>query len=227
MQFDNPRLQAGLSNLERGRHEAAFEIFFDIAQNEADEDAAFALTKMCFDGQLSPEQINKLFQWLNSHSQQGNGYANYNVGLMYESGMGEISRNVKTAVQYYEKAIKDEVLDAYCNLGNIYILGTGTDQGVHKDIPKGVELLTVGANGGSRVAAYNLGVLYEHGTAIPQDYDQAFYFLTLATLQKHEHAHRCLIIFEKAIKRDFTKSFNAAEQQYWKIQNMRKLYRSL
>ena len=31
MEFDNPRLQAGISNLERGRHEAAFEVFFDIA----------------------------------------------------------------------------------------------------------------------------------------------------------------------------------------------------
>ena len=227
MQFENSRLQAGVSNLERGRHDAAFEIFFDIAENEADQEAAFALTKMCFDGQLNPEQVNKLFKWLNSHSQQGTGYANYNVGLMYELGLGEIIRNVKTAVKYYEKAIKDEVLDAYCNLGNIYILGTGADQDVHKDVPKGVELLTVGANAGSRVAAYNLGVLYEHGTDIPQDYDKAFYFLTLATLQKHEHAHRCLIIFEKAIKQDFTKAYDAAEQQYWKIQNMRKLYRSL
>jgi hypothetical protein len=146
---------------------------------------------------------------------------------MYELGMGEIARNVKTAVQYYEKAIKDEVLDAYCNLGNIYVFGTGLDQGVPKDIPRGVELLTVGANAGSRVAAYNLGTLYEKGTAIAQDYDKAFYFLTLATLQKHEHAHRCLIIFEKAIRGDFTKVYDAAEQQYWKIQNMRKLYRSL
>ncbi|QWE31161.1 tetratricopeptide repeat protein [Polynucleobacter sp. Adler-ghost] len=227
MQFDNPRLQAAISNIERGRHDAAFEIFFEVAQNEADEEAAFALTKMCFDGQLSPEQINKLFEWLNSNSRDSNGYANYNVGLMYENGMGEISRNVKTAVKYYEKAIKDEILDAYCNLGNIYVLGTGTDQGVPKDVPKGVELLTIGANGGSRVAAYNLGVLYEHGTSIPQDYDQAFYFLTLATLQKHEHAHRCLIIFEKAIKKDFTKAFEAAQQQFWKIQNMRQLYRAL
>lgn len=227
MQFDNPRLQAGISNLERGHYQAAFDVFFDVAENEADQEAAFALTKMCFDGQLNPEQINKLYKWLNSHSRDGNGYANYNVGLMFETGLGEIARNVKTAVQYYEKAIKDEVLDAYCNLGNIYILGTGADQGVLKDVPKGVELLTVGANAGSRVAAYNLGVLYEHGTEIPKDYDQAFYFLTLATLQKHEHAHRCLIIFEKAIKQDFTKSFDAAQQQYWKIQNMRRLYRAL
>jgi len=55
MEFDNPRLQAGISNLERGRFEAAFEVFFDIAVNEADEEAAFALTRMCFDGQLNPE----------------------------------------------------------------------------------------------------------------------------------------------------------------------------
>jgi TPR repeat protein len=106
-------------------------------------------------------------------------------------------------------------------------MGTGMDQGVKKDIKRGIELLTVGASEGSRQSAYNLGVLYEKGEYIPQDHSKAFYFLTLATLQKHEHAHRCLIIMQHAIKKDFTREFNAAQDQYWKIENMRRLYRVL
>jgi TPR repeat protein len=51
---------------------------------------------------------------------------------MYERGMGEIKQDYKTAIEYYERAIKEEVVDAYCNLGNIYALGLAQEQGVPK-----------------------------------------------------------------------------------------------
>ena len=225
--FTHPMLEVAVSNLNRGRVDAAFDIFWDLAVNELDAEAQFALTKMCFDGKLGAEQIEKLFEWVNSNSSLGNGYAHFNVALMHERGMGNIERNIPVAVEYYEKAIKEEILDAYCNLGNIYIVGTGEDQGVEKNIRRGAELLTVGANEGSRQAAYNLGVLFEKGEYIQQDHHKAFYFLTLATLLKHEHAHRCLIIMQHAIKKDFTKAFEAAQNQYLKIENLRRMYRVL
>ena len=225
--FNHPKLELAVSNLNRGRYEAAFDIFFDLAINELDAEAQFALTKMCFDGHLDAGQLDKLFEWVNSNSSLGNGYAHFNVALMHERGMGAIERNIPVAVEYYEKAIKEEVLDAYCNLGNIYVVGTGEDQGVKKNIPRGVELLTVGANEGSRQSAYNLGVLYEQGEYIKQDHQKAFYFLTLATLLKHQHAHRCLIIMQHAIKQNFTQAFDAAERQYHKIETLRKMYRVL
>ena len=138
MQFDNSRLDIASSNLKKGRYDAAFELFFELAVNDFDQEAQFALTKMCFDGHLNAEQINKLFTWVNSNSSLGNGYAHFNVGLMHERGMGEIKQDYKTAIEYYEKAIKEEVHDAYCNLGNIYALGLGEEQGIPRDIFKGI-----------------------------------------------------------------------------------------
>ena len=116
-------------NLERGRNEAAFEIFMDLAQNELNDDANYALTKMCWDGKLTTEQIELFYAFQNSNSSLGNGYAIFNVGLMHEKGMGLIKQDYKIAVQYYEKAIKEEVHDAYCNLGSIYVLGLGMASG--------------------------------------------------------------------------------------------------
>jgi hypothetical protein len=72
MKFDNSRLDIASLNLRKGRYDAAFEIFFDLAVNDLDQEAQFALTKMCFDGHLNPEQINKLFTWVNSNSSLGN-----------------------------------------------------------------------------------------------------------------------------------------------------------
>ena len=68
MRFDNSPLDIATLNLRKGRYAAAFEIFFDLAVNDLDQEAQFALTKMCFDGHLDAEQINKLFTWVNSNS---------------------------------------------------------------------------------------------------------------------------------------------------------------
>jgi hypothetical protein len=47
----------------------------------------------------------------------------------------------------------------------------------------------------------------------------------LATLQKHDQAHRVLIMFQHANKGNYDKEFDAAEAQFGKIQNMRTLYK--
>ena len=62
--FDNARLDIARQNLNRGRYQAAFEIFYELAVHDLDEEAQFALTKMCFDGHLDAEQIAKLFEWV-------------------------------------------------------------------------------------------------------------------------------------------------------------------
>jgi TPR repeat protein len=214
-------------NLNKGRYDSAFDIFYDLAVNDLDQEAQYALTKMCFDGHLDPEQINKLFSWVNSNSSLGNGYAHFNVGLMHERGLGSIPQNFKIAIEYYEKAISEEVHDAYCNLGNIFALGLAEKEGIPRDINKGIGYLAKGAEEGSRQAAYTLGCLYEKGEFIPQDHKRACYYLVLATLAKHEQAHRVLIMFQHANKGNYSKEFDAAEYQYGKIQNMRKLYKCL
>jgi len=220
-------LELAQLNLNRGRNDAAFDIFMDLAQNELSDDATYGLTKMCWDGKLTVEQIELFYAFQNSNSSLGNGYALFNVGLMHEKGMGKIKQDYKTAVQYYEKAIKEEVHDAFCNLGSIYVLGTGMEQGVARNVELGAQYLTKGAEEGSRQCAYTLGSLYGKGEFIVQDLNKAFYFLTLAALAKHDQAHRVLHIFQYAHKGNYSKEFDAAEVQYWKIEGTRRLYRCI
>ena len=117
--------------------------------------------------------------------------------------------------------------DAYCNLGYIYVLGMGMEQGVPRNLEKGIELLTVGANEGSRQSAYTLGSLYGKGEFIIQDLSKSYYFLTLAALANHDQAKRVLYIFQNTHKGNYVEEFDAAERQYWKIENMRRLYKCI
>ena len=136
-------------NLNRGHNEAAFDIFMELAKNDLNDDASYALTKMCWDGKLTAEQIELFYEFQSSSSSLGNGYAIFNMGIIHEKGLGKIKQDYKTAVQYYEKAIKEDVHDACCNLGSIYLMGTGMEQGVARNVERGVELLTKGAEEGS------------------------------------------------------------------------------
>ena len=137
MGYNTGAIELGRMNLEKGKVDIAFDIFFDLAKNDLDEDALYMLSRMTFDGQLNPEQIELFYELQNAASSHGNGYALFNVGLMHERGLGKVKQDYKVAIQYYEKAIKEEMHDAFCNLGNIYALGLGMEQGVPRDISKG------------------------------------------------------------------------------------------
>jgi hypothetical protein len=53
-------VELGELNLRNGKNDAAFEIFFDLAQYELSADAQFALIKMCSDGILKTDQVESL-----------------------------------------------------------------------------------------------------------------------------------------------------------------------
>ena len=220
-------VELGELNLRQGRNDAAFEIFFDLAQYELSADAQFALIKMCFDGLLKTDQVESLMTWLNRESGRGNGYADYNVGLIHERGSIGNGPDYKKAVEYYLKAIEEDVTDALCNLGNIYIKGMGAKQGIAQDAEKGITLLAKGAELGSRQAAYTLGSYYGKGEIVPVNYSKAFYYLTLASLAQHDQAKRILLIMQHSVKDDFSKELEQAQHAHAKIENMRQLYKLL
>ena len=218
-------IELGQLNIQKGKYDVAFDILYDAAVNDQNDDALFLLTRMTFDGHLESEQMEKFYELQNGHTSIGNGYALFNVGLMHERGLGKVPQSYKTAVEYYLRAVKEEVKDAFCNLGNIYALGLGMEQGVPRDVDLGIKYLTVGANEGSRQCAFTLGSLYGKGEFIPLDLKKAFYFLSLAALQGHDQAKRVLHIFVHAHKENYDTEMEAAELQNGKIQNLRLLYK--
>ena len=220
-------IELGQLNMEKGKFDVAFDILYDAAVNDQSDDAVFLMTKMVFDGNLPPELMEQFYEFQNGHTSAGNGYALFNVGLMHERGLGKLPVCFKTAVEYYQKAIKEEVKDAYCNLGNILALGLGIEQGIKRDVDLGVEYLAMGAAEGSRQCAYTLGSLYGKGEFIPLDLKKSFYYLSLAAFQGHDQAKRVLHIFVHTHKENYDAQMDAAQLQYGRIVNMRQLYKCL
>jgi TPR repeat protein len=132
---------------------------------------------------------------------------------MYENGVGKLKPDLGIAVRYYEKAVEEQIPDAYANLAQILVTGSGEPWGVKKDIARGIELLEKGVEAGSVECAYTLGCIYVDGKGVPANERKAAYFLAVAYLAKHEHAHRLLILLQETSKLDFSAEVGAAKKQ--------------
>lgn len=80
--------------------------------------------------------------------------------------------NYTQAKIYFEKAIEEGDVDAYCELGNLYFNGCGIEQ----DYKKAFDLYRKGAKGGNIPSIANLGICYFWGLGVNADLQKAAYY---------------------------------------------------
>jgi len=117
MGYNSGAIELGRMNLEKGKVDIAFDIFFDLAKNDLDEDAMYMLSRMTFDGQLNPEQIEQFYELQNSASSYGNGYALFIYFLMLASLMGH--EQAKRVLAIFAHAHRGESFDTEVDAANI------------------------------------------------------------------------------------------------------------
>ncbi len=65
-------------------------------------------------------------------SVQGNNYSSYSLGFYYENGGVGLVKNYEKALEYYEKAAKNDYAPAQCEIAIMYGLGFGVKQSQEK-----------------------------------------------------------------------------------------------
>lgn len=111
----------------------------------------------CF-SHYSKAQDSADYQQMEQLANQGNPEAQYNIGVMYDQGIG-VPQNGNKAVEWYEKAAKQRLYQAEFNLGVLY------DEGiiVPQDYSKAIQYYTQAAQQGDDQAMVNLGGMYRKG----------------------------------------------------------------
>ena len=71
--------------------------------------------------------------WFRKSAEQGNLDAQYQLGRMYDSGLG-VSINKKEAFKWYSLSAEQGSIDAQYNLGLAYRLGIGVEQSFTKSL---------------------------------------------------------------------------------------------
>jgi len=131
-------------------------------------------------------------------AEQGNASAQYNLGLMYDSGQG-VSQDYQEAVRWYRLAADQGVARAQSNLATMYYKG----QGVPQDYTEAVKWYRRAADQGNALAQYNLATMYYFGQVVPQDYVLAHMWANLAASTGSE---------DKVKKRDAIATFMSPQQ---------------
>jgi len=119
-------------------------------------------------------------------AEQGNAYAQSNLGLMYAKGQG-VPQDYKTAVKWYRLAAEQGNAAAQHNLGLMYAKGYGVPQ----DYKTAVKWWKLAAKQGYARAQSNLGLMYEKGLGVQQDYVRAHMWYNIAASSgKSENASK-------------------------------------
>ena len=97
-------------------------------------------------------------QLLRPLAEQGNTYAQYKLGVMYDNGHG-VPQDYFEALNWYRLAAEQGDADAQFNLGVMYDIG----QGVPQDFAEAVKWFRLAAAHGYADAQFGLGVMYLSG----------------------------------------------------------------
>ncbi len=105
---------------------------------------------------------------LRGRAEAGDGEAQYQLGLRYDTGQG-VRRDPEEALRWYRSAGEQGHTLAALNSGLLYDSG----EGVSRDATTAAVWYRKAAEADNGRAAYNLGQLYENGEGVPRDSAQA------------------------------------------------------
>ena len=111
---------------------------------------------------------NKALRLLQPLAQQGDAYAQHNLGIMHYQGKG-IAQDYQQARAWWQKAANQGLANAQYNLGMMY----ENSQGVAQNYQQAFAWYQKAANQGFADAQNNLGVMYDNGKGVAKDYQQA------------------------------------------------------
>jgi TPR repeat protein len=131
-----------------------------------------------------PYPSDPLLEW-KPLAEQGDVTAQYNLGVIYENGVGT-QRNYRTAVNWYTKAAEQDLQDAQYNLGYMYAHG----KGVLENDKIALEWWTKAAERGDAEFQHRLAQIYRSGKDVEESHKAYVKWNTLAAKQGYSKAQR-------------------------------------
>ena len=133
--------------------------------------------------------------WFREAAVGGVANARYNLGVLYQQGLG-VERDLNKAISWYRAAAKLGHPEAEYNLGIAYIEGVGATYSPQI----AARYFHQAANGGVVEADYNLGLVYENGLLGKPDRQEALYWYKRGADRDNKQAAAALAQLEKVMK---------------------------
>ncbi len=174
---------------------------------------------------LEKQDYATAFKKLKTAATQGDAKAQFNLGVMYETGQG-IVKDYAEAVFWYKLAAEQSYVRAQSNLGAMYEMG----QGVAQNYAEAVRWYKMAAGQGDAKVQFNLGQMHQKGLGVVKDPVEAMRWIKLAAEQGEATAQGVLAVhyaMGDGVVQDYAKAYmwsNIAEARGdTKAGEMRKL----
>jgi len=118
-------------------------------------------------------------------AEQGDVYAQYYLGLLYQNGQG-VPQDNAVAVKWYARAAQQGLSNAQYNLAVMYDNGFGVPQ----DYAIAMDWYKRSAQQGDADAKYNMGKMYAKGLGVPKDAVRAYAWWESAAKAGHQKARK-------------------------------------
>ena len=117
-----------------------------------------------------PDDVDyaKAYQRWHPLAEQGHPTAQFNIGLIYENGLG-VSVDYSTAARWYQKAAEQGHLRAQFSLGLLFYGGRGVPQSYEA----AARWYRLAAEQDDKDAQFNLGAMCDQGLGVPEDSTEA------------------------------------------------------
>jgi TPR repeat protein len=200
-----------------GRYGHAFEILMELARDD-NQPAIMLLADMSIKGQLMAEHMQTMQDHLNRKASRGWGAVQFNLGVIYERGIGA-DKDLTLAEKYYLQACDQLVPQAHVNLAYIYLNREPAD------VEKALDHLEQAIELGSTSACNTLGLLYMKGEHVEKNTTKAFGYLFAGAREKGEEAKKNLFLLQTLYPmNDFSEGKDLASEIVIRMANARDRY---
>lgn len=158
--------------------------WYMLAANQNDAGAQYNLGLMYKNGEGMPQDYAEAVKWFSIAANQGYSVAQNGLGLMYNEGEG-LPQNYPEAVKWFVRAAAQGDADAISNIQAIHEEAFKAMLG--SEYKRCMKLMLPLAELGDGSAQNNIGMLYEDGLGVPQDFVQAHMWANLATVSFKPH----------------------------------------
>ena len=182
---------------------------YQLAADKNNISANLNLGIMYYKGDSVPRDYDKALQYFSKVPLNSNPIVCRYLGDIYYNN--PTLKDYKKASQYYELGARQNDLNAYYNLAEMYRTGTGTE----KDTKTALTYHKYAASKGYVASQYILGVIYANGEGVSKDKYKAIAWLQIASDQGLELAKEAM---EKLTKNMSLTDIQSASRQVVLIQ---------
>ena len=131
--------------------------------------------------------INETYRWCRKAAERGNNFAQFEIGIVYDYGLG-CEENKKEAVKWYKRSASKDYIPAVYFLGLCYYFGNG----VRVDKKEALKCFKKAAKYDYADAICMIGDYYYYGDIVDEDEEEAIKYYKKAVELRSEKAERRL-----------------------------------